>query len=543
VTAGAPPEGPPAPAAAAPRPDYFATGWTGGRNPWAIALVVTLATFMEILDTSIANVSLAHIAGNLSVTPDESTWVLTSYLVSNAVVLPVSGWIASKVGRKRFYMTCVALFTGSSLLCGLAPTLGTLVFCRVLQGAGGGGLAPSEQAILADTFPPARRGMAFAVYGMAVVFAPAIGPTLGGFITDHYSWRWIFFINVPVGILSLILSARVVSDPPHIRQAKERTGPIDFVGLGLIATGLGSLEVVLDKGQEDNWFASPFITGFAITAAVTLVSFVLWERRQRTPVVDVRMFKDRNFASATLMMLILGISLYGSTVLLPQYVQLVMGYSAMQAGMLLSPGGFVIMLLMPVVGVLTPKVDARILIGFGFVMLTWSLLYMAGHVYPGMDFRTAVELRAFQAVGMAFLFVPINTLIYAGIPPEKNNAVSGIVNVARNVGGSVGIAFVTTLVARRSQFHQARLTDHTTRYDPGFIAALDAATRALGRTGASSIDATRRALALVYRATIGQATTLAYVDAFKVLALTSAAMIPILFLTRRPRSTGAPVGH
>ncbi|HEY2517404.1 MAG TPA: DHA2 family efflux MFS transporter permease subunit, partial [Polyangiaceae bacterium] len=286
-----------APAAPAARPSYFTTGWTGGHNPWAVALVVTMATFMEVLDTSIANVSLPHIAGNLWVSQDEGTWVLTSYLVSNAVILPISGWIASKVGRKRFYMACVAMFTVSSFLCGIAPTLGSLVFFRILQGLGGGGLGPSEQSILADTFPPAKRGMAFAVYGMAVVLAPAIGPTLGGFITDHYSWRWVFFINVPVGIVSLFLSNHFVVDPPHLKLMKERSGGIDYIGLSLIAVGLGTLEVVLDKGQEADWFHAPYIVWFSIVAVVALVSFVFWEWNHEHPVVDVRMFKNRNFAA------------------------------------------------------------------------------------------------------------------------------------------------------------------------------------------------------------------------------------------------------
>src|SRR5712671_6762132 len=290
-------------------------------NPWIIALAVTLATFMEVLDTSIANVALPHIAGSLSAGTDESTWVLTSYLVSNAIVLPLSGWISSIIGRKRFYMSCVAIFTISSFLCGLAPNLGMLIFFRILQGAGGGGLQPSEQAILADTFPPQKRGMAFAIYGMAVVLAPAIGPTLGGYITDHTSWRWIFFLNVPVGIASMVLSSRILVDPPHLIEAKKRVGPVDTVGLGLIAVGLGALEYVLDKGQEDDWFNSHTIVIFATIAAVALVSFVLWEWRQEHPVVEVRLFRDRNFAVANLMMLVMGMALYGSTVLLPLYLQ------------------------------------------------------------------------------------------------------------------------------------------------------------------------------------------------------------------------------
>jgi DHA2 family multidrug resistance protein len=517
--------------------------WTGGRNPWTIAFVVTLATFMEVLDTSIANVSLPHIAGSLSVTQDESTWVLTSYLVSNAIVLPVSGWFANRIGRKRFYMICVALFTGSSLLCGLAPTLGTLVVFRILQGVGGGGLAPSEQAILADTFPPAERGMAFAVYGMAVVLAPVIGPTLGGFITDHYSWRWVFFINVPVGIVSLLLTARVVTDPPYMQRAKARSGPIDFVGLALITIGLASLEVVLDKGQEEDWFASPHIAGFAVAAAVALVTFVLWERKHKNPVVDVNLFRDRNFAFSNLMMVVLGLSLYGSTVLLPQFLQVLMGYTAQQAGMALSPGGLVVIAFLPLVGRLIPRVDARLLIGFGFLVLSASLIHMSQRIYLGIDFRTAVELRAFQSVGLAFLFIPINTQIYAGIPPEKNNAVSGIINLARNLGGDIGIAFVTTLVARRSQFHQSRLAAHTSPYDSNFAAALGATTRALERAGASSADAAHKALATLYRELQQQAATLAYLDALKLLGLTVAAMIPLLFLTRRAKTGGATMAH
>src|SRR6195256_5918122 len=427
-----------------------AAQWRPRHNPWAVALTVTMATFMEVLDTSIANVSLPHIAGNLSVTINESTWVLTSYLVSNAVILPIAAWLSGRVGRKRFYMTCVALFTASSFLCGLAPSLGALIFFRILQGIGGGGLGPSEQAILADTFPPAQRGMAFAVYGMAVVLAPAIGPTLGGFITDHYSWRWIFYINVPVGIASMVLSSRILVDPPHLIEAKKRVGPVDTVGLGLIAVGLGALEYVLDKGQEEDWFNSHTILIFSTIAAVALVSFVLWEWREEHPVVEVRLFRDRNFAVANLMMLVMGMALYGSTVLLPLYLQVWLGYSAQEAGMVLSPGGVIGILLLPLVGRLLSKVDARYLIAFGFLVTSTALLHMAHTLHPGIDFRAAVLMRMFQASGIAFLFVPINSIVYNGIPPQKNNQVSGIVNLSRNMGGDIGIALVTTLIARRS---------------------------------------------------------------------------------------------
>jgi MFS transporter, DHA2 family, multidrug resistance protein len=529
--------------AARPQPDYFVTGWTGGRNPWVIALVVTMATFMEILDTSIANVSLPHIAGNLSVSQDESTWVLTSYLVSNAIVLPLSGWISTRIGRKRFYMTCVALFTVSSFLCGVAPTLGSLVFFRVLQGIGGGGLGPSEQAILADTFPPAKRGMAMAVYGMAVVLAPAIGPTLGGFITDNFSWRWVFFINIPVGLASLALTSRVVTDPPHLREAKERAGGIDWIGLGLIATGLGCLEVVLDKGQEEDWFHSSFITGFTAVSAVSLVSFVVWEWNHDSPIVDLRMFQRRSFAVANGLMLMLGVALFGSTVLLPEYLQVLMGYSAQQSGMALSPGGLVVISLLPLVGKLVSKVDTRILVGFGFAVLSGSMFYMSRTINLQMDFKTAVELRAIQSVGMAFLFVPIQTISYAGVPLQKNNQVSGIMNLSRNMGADIGIAFVTTLVARRAQTHQAILGAHTTAYDGPFQAKLDAIARALERSGSTSVDAARQATAALYRELVRQSMQLAYLDALWALAVATAVMVPLVWITRRPQARGAPAGH
>ena len=517
-------------------------GWTGGHNPWVVALVVTMATFMEVLDTAIANVSLPHIAGSLSASIDESTWVLTSYLVSNAVVLPISGWVATRIGRKRFYLTCVMLFTISSFLCELEPNLGLLIFFRVLQGIGGGGLGPSEQAILADTFPPAKRGMAFAVYGMAVVLAPAIGPTLGGFITDHYSWRWVFFINVPVGIASMLLSSRILVDPPHLVEAKKRVGPIDGVGLGLIAVGLGALEYVLDKGQEEDWFNSHTIVIFATVAAVALVTFVLWEWRQEHTVVEVRLFKSATFAVSNLMMLVLGMALYGSTVLLPQYLQVWMGYSAQDAGMVLSPGGFTVILLLPLVGRLVSKVDPRYLIAFGFLILSAALFHMAHTLYPGIDFRTAVLIRIYQSAGLAFLFVPINTMVYSGVPPQKNNQVSGIVNLARNMGGDIGIALVTTLIARRSQFHQARLAEHVV--PSGDLGArLAGIAEHLQQMGIGAAQATKMAYGQIYAQVIKQAQTLAYLDALLMLSIFAAIMVPLVLMTRRVKPGAAAMGH
>jgi DHA2 family multidrug resistance protein len=526
------------------RPAYFATGWTGGRNPWAIALVVTMATFMEVLDTSIANVSLPHIAGDLSVSMDESTWVLTSYLVANAIVLPISGWIASKIGRKRFYMTCVALFTISSLLCGLAPSLGWLVFFRILQGVGGGGLGPSEQSILADTFPPQKRGQAFAMYGMAVVLAPAIGPTLGGFITDHFAWRWVFFINVPVGLLSLYLSNRMVSDPPHIRDASKRVGGIDYIGLSLIAVGLGALELVLDKGQEEDWFSSRFIVVCAAVAAVMLTSFVVWEWRHPHPIVEVKLFRQRSFAVANLMMLVLGLSLYGTTVLLPQFTQTMMGYTAQLAGMALSPGGFTVMMLMPLVGNLIGRVDARKMLALGFTVISLSLFYMAHTLYVGLDFKHVMLLRIYQSCGLAFMFVPINTLVYVGVPPEKNNSVSGIVNLSRNMGGDIGIALVTTLLARRSQMHQNNLIAHADPYSTAYDTALQGIAARLQAAGSSPVDAARRAYAVVYRQLFREAMTLSYIDVLWLFGVGTASMLPLLFLLKKnPLGGKAQMGH
>jgi len=488
-------------------------GWSGGFNPWTVAMVVTMATFMEVLDTAIANVSLPHIAGSLSASEDQATWVLTSYLVSNAVVLPISGWLANRVGRKRFYMSCVTLFTVSSFLCGIAPNLGLLIFFRVLQGIGGGGLAPSEQAILADTFPPAKRGMAFAVYGMAVVLAPAIGPTLGGYITDHYSWRWVFFINLPVGVLSLMLCSRILVDPPHLIKLKKlaAASKVDFGGLGLIAVGLGALEYVLDKGQEDDWFHSRTICLFIAVAAIALVTFVFWEWKHEDPVVDVKLFKNGNFATANLMMFVLGITLYGTTVLLPQYLQVWMGYSAEDSGMALSPGGFVVICLLPFVGKMIGKVDTRYLIAFGFFTLTLAMWHFAHTLYPGMDFYSAVMLRVYISFGIAFLFVPINTVIYNGIPPTKNNQVSGIVNLFRNMGGDVGIAFVATAIQRRSQRHQSELTEHVLS-GGSLDARLHGISQLFQHHGIAAHTADKMALGTIYGQVIKQAQTLAYTD-------------------------------
>ncbi len=519
--------------------------WRPTRNPWAVAITVTLATFMEVLDTSIANVALPHISGGLSASQDEATWVLTSYLVSNAVVLPISAWLSTRVGRKRFYMTCVALFTASSFLCGFAPTLPWLIFFRVLQGVGGGGLAPSEQAILADTFPPAKRGMAFAMYGLAVVFAPAIGPTLGGLIVDHASWRWIFYINVPVGLISLVLSGIMVEDPPYLekQRVESRTIRVDWIGLLLVTVAFGSLQVVLDKGQQEDWLASPLIVLFGMATVICLISTVIWEAAHPNPIVNVRLLRNSSFATSTTLMFVLGGTLYGSTVLLPQYLQTLMGYTAERAGEVLSPGGFATMLMMPLVGFLVSRVPAKYLIAFGFAGLSSALFHMST-LNLAIDMPTATLYRVFQAVFLAFLFVPINTVAYVGIPQNQNNQVSGLLNLARNIGGSVGIAYLTTMLARRAQTHQNYLVDHTYASNPLLKERLDGL-RGLANSAGGAAQATQHAYAQLYQQVQRQAALLSYVDIIRTFAILTLVLVPLilLFLKKNRPGQGAVGAH
>lgn len=517
--------------------------WRPRFNPWAIAMTVTLATFMEVLDTSIANVALPHIAGNLSISQDEAAWVLTSYLVANAVILPISAWLSTKFGRKRFYMTCVVLFGVSSLMCGLAPNLPVLVFFRILQGLGGGGLAPTEQAILADTFPPEKRGQAFSVYAMAVVVAPVIGPTLGGYITDNFSWRWLFLINVPVAVVSLMLSARMLEDPPFLEEMRKKMFTVDYIGLGLLATGIGCLQVALDKGEREDWFSSSFIVSFLAIAAITLVAAIIWEYHHPNPVLDIRLFKSRNFSVACMMMFMLGAALYGATVLIPQLLQTLMGYTAQQAGMVLSPGGLVIIATMPLIGRLLGKMDGRWLIVFGFASTGIALLYMTTWTLD-IDFKTAMMYRIYQAVGMGFLFVPIQTLCYVGIPQEKNNNVSGMTNLARNLGGSLGISAISVIVSRRAQYHQTVLASHTSQYDATFQQSVAGLTATFQTLGADVNRATTMAQQMIYGSMQRQAALLGYIDAIFIFSMICLLMAPAAFLMQKPQKGVKPrSGH
>jgi DHA2 family multidrug resistance protein len=516
--------------------------WKPSHNPWIVALVVTMATFMEVLDTSIANVALPHIAGNLSASTDESAWILSSYLVANAVILPISAWLATRFGRKRFYMTCVALFGLSSLACGFATSLGQLVFFRVIQGLGGGGLAPSEQAILVDTVPQQKRGMAFAIYGMAVVMAPAIGPTFGGYITDNFNWRWIFFINVPVAILSLILTSRMVEDPPHLAEMKKKLKSVDYTGLLLIAVGVGAGQVVLDRGQREDWFASHYILSFQLISWACIAIAIWWELRHQNPIIDLRLFRNRNFTISCVLMFMLGAAMFGSTVLLPQLLQGLMGYTAEQAGMVLSPGAIAIIVLLPFVGFIIGKIDARYMIAGAFLAAGIGL-YRMTTISPEMDFNTIMWLRVYQMVGVAFLFVPIQTMTYVGVPLEKNNNVSGMINLARNMGGSIGIALLETLLVRREQFHQNRLAAHMGNGDAAFRSSVDALTQTFVRAGNDVTTAGQMAYARLYGLMQAQASWLAYIDTIWIYAIACMAVAPLAFLMRRPKKGGkAPEG-
>ena len=523
-----------------------ATAWKPKHNPWAVALTVTLATFMEVLDTSIANVSLPHIAGSLAASQDEATWVISSYLVANAVILPISGYLATLIGRKRFYMACVAMFGASSLLCGLAPSLGVLLFCRVLQGLGGGGLATSEQAILADTFEPKKRGQAFALYGLAVVTAPAIGPLVGGWITDNYQWRWIFFINVPVALISLYLTNRVVEDPPHlleaVRKAKRGEIKIDYMGFVFTAIGFGCLEVVLDKGQEDDWFGSHFITAFTIICMASITALIVWElwqiRRGHKPVIELRLYRSRTFALSFLMMFILGIALYGTTILIPQMLQTIMGYTALNAGKTLSLGGIATLICMPIVGVLIARVDARYLLAFGFTLTSVALFHMTT-IHLSMSLGYTAWLRFFQACGLGFLFIPIQTLSYVGVPMERNNDVSGLTNLARNMGGSVGTAIVSTMLARQAQRHQSYLGAHITGGAAPYLKATTQMGRQLVAGGLSVTGAHSAAMLRLYEQLQRQASMLSYIDIIRFFAIASLCMVPLPFVMRKSRGGAA----
>jgi DHA2 family multidrug resistance protein len=514
-------------------PNQSPPEWEPTVNPWVIAASVMLATFMEVLDTSVANVALPHIAGNLSATPEEATWVLTSYLVSNAIILPAANWLGRFFGRKRFLIVCIVLFTVSSAVCGAAASLSMLIVARIAQGAGGGALQPIAQAVLMESFPPEKRGSAMAVFGLGVVVAPIIGPTLGGWITDNYSWRWIFYINIPVGVLAVFMCNMFVEDPPYIRS--QRPGRIDYLGFGLMALALGAMQLVLDKGQEEEWFASSFITWVAILSFTAAVAFVIWELRSKEPIVDLRVLANRNFAVGTSLMIVMGIVLYGTIALLPLFLQTLMGYPAVESGMAVSPRGFGAITSMLIVGRLINRIRGRYLVMFGFTVLGYSI-YLFSKINLEISISSIVWPNIISGFAMGFIFVPLTTMALGTLSNQQMGNASGVFNLMRNTGGSVGIAVVTTMLARGAQTHQANMVAHLTPYDPAFQQRLGE----LAARGTPGI-ATQQAYGGIYATLVRQATLLSYIDIFRVLAFLCLLCVPATLLFERVKKKGGPV--
>lgn len=511
-------------------------------NPWIIAVVVSLATFMEVLDTTIVNVSVTHMAGSLAATPDEGTWVLTSYLVANGIVLPISGWLSDVLGRKRFFISCIIGFTAASLACGLADSLPMLIVCRMFQGLFGGGLQPMQQAIVLDSFPPAKRGAAFGLMGITLIVAPVIGPTLGGWITDTYSWRWVFLINVPVGLLAAFLVSNMVHDPEHAKAKGFKN--VDYIGLGLIALGFAALQIMLDKGQTEDWFHSDFIIMMACIAGAAIIGAIAWLLTRDDPIVDLTLFKERSFALGTILIFFTGFALYGSSALLPLLVQTQFGYDATLAGLVLSPAGVLLLFLMPLSGQLVSKVAAKYLILIGLTLCGVGMFYTAQFT-PQTDYHTFVVMRVVQMVGLPFLFIPVSTLAFSHIPKEKSGKSSALFALARNLGGSVGIAIAASHVVRMSQTHQGFLSRHAVPGDPVYETTLGTLTQNLSDLGAGA-ESGNMAMGLLYRELIKQSSILGYQDTFYMMAaLMFVGVALALFLPRNdPKAQqGEPMGH
>jgi DHA2 family multidrug resistance protein len=523
-----------------PEREESAEEWVPSANPWLIAISVMLATFMEILDTSIVTVALPHMAGSLGATTDQATWVVTSYLVSNAIVLPSTAWIAGRFGRKRSLMVCIVLFTLSSFLCGAANNLGLLILARVAQGAGGGALQPLSQAILLESFPPHRRGAGMAFFALGVVVAPVVGPTLGGWITDSYSWRWLFYINIPVGIAALLMIQRFVEDPWYIRHGGPRR--IDLVGFGLLAIGLATLQIILDKGQQADWFGASWVRWFAVIAGLALVSFVFWELRFPAPVVNLRILKNRNFALGTLLIILVGVIIYSPLTLLPEFLQTLRGFPALQSGLAQSPRGLGALLMTPVVGYLSGRIDARRLILIGFLAAGCSI-FLFGNINLDVGIGSIALPNFLQGMAMSMIFIPLSTISTGNLPREQIGSGTGIYNLMRNLGGGIGISVVTTLLARRAQTHQTILAAHLTPYDAAFQAQLHSLQGAFS-THVGSVLAAQQSLAVSYNLTVRQATLLAYIDNFRWLALVSlVCLATAIFLKKVPPHSPGAIAH
>ena len=505
-------------------------------SKWLITASVMIPTLIEILDTSVANVSLTHIQGSLSAGQEEVTWVLTSYLVANAVIIPMSGWLAGLMGRKRYLLASIVIFTLSSFLCGMATSLAQLIFFRILQGAGGGGLQPMSLAILMEAFPPHERGMAMAVFGMGIVVGPIMGPVLGGYLTDTYTWRWIFYINFPIGLLALYMCTSFVFDPPEQKRLL-KGDKIDYLGLVLLCVGLGCLQIVLDKGELEDWFSSNFIVILSLVAAACLAFLVWWELHHERPILDLRILRDRSFATGNVVMFSGFFAFFGSIVLLPMFLQRLMGYTAFQAGLVLGPAGLLTLILMPISGKLTQKVDSRYLLAVGLLVNAYALYYMSGFSL-GIDFNTAVHSRLIQGAAMPFFFVPLSLVTMAYVRNENMNNASAIFNLVRNLGGSFGVAFVTTLLARRTQFHHHRLAEHLTSFNPGFMFKLEQLKSALGVKMGTLADQSQAAGAMIYGQLQRQAAAMAFNDAFLAQCAMFFGLVFLLLIIRKP-----PIGQ
>jgi MFS transporter, DHA2 family, multidrug resistance protein len=510
-------------------------------NPWIVAIAVMLGTFMEVLDTTVVNVSLPHIAGNLSASTDEATWVLTSYLVANAIILPMTGWLANRFGRRNLLLLSVFGFTCFSFLCGIAPNLPLLIVFRVFQGATGGGLQPLSQAILMEAFPPEKRAKAMAFWALGIVVAPMLGPVLGGWITDSYSWRWLFYINIPVGIAAVVMVSLFIFDPPYIRRAK---GGVDYWGIGLLAVGIGALQIMLDKGQEADWFGSRFIQVLFILTVVGLTAFVLRELRTEHPIVHLSVFKNTTFATGVFLMTVLGFVLYGSTVLLPLWLQTLMGYSAMQAGMAMLPRGLGSFLFMPVVGILMSKIEPRKLLGTGLVASAFSLFSLS-RLNLNAGYWDIFWPQLLQGTAMGLLFVPLTTLTNGGIPKEEMGNATSLFNLMRNMGASIGIAGVTATVARHSQTHINVLSAHVTSGDPPAVAMLNSLKNGMMAHGMDAATAANQAYTAMFGLVERHAAMLSYVDVFRLLAAMFILVLPLILIMRKPKGAGGPdvMGH
>jgi DHA2 family multidrug resistance protein len=521
---------------------YQPNEWRPRHSPWLIAVGVMMATFMEVLDTSIANIALPHIAGSLSATPDEATWVLTSYLVSNAIILPMTGWLANYFGRKRLLISCIIMFTLASALCGLAWSLPTLVIARILQGIGGGAMVPIAQSIMLESFPVAKRGAAMAIFAQGVVVAPILGPTLGGWITDNYSWRWIFYINLPVGVGAVLMAKWVVEDPPYIRRNLSAT--IDYVGFALMTICLATLQIVLDKGQEADWFAANWVCWFAVISVVTFIAFIAWEFSVDHPLVDLHVFKHRNFAVGVLLMMALAAILYGTTAELPLFLQTLMGYPALQSGYALSPRGIAAFITTSLVGRLVGKVPFRAMLTFGFLMLALSS-FMLSDINLQVSQINVIWPSVMNGIAISFIFVPLTTITMSQLGQQELGNASGLYNLTRNLGGSFGIAFVTTMLARGAQVHQSLMVSHLTPFDPAFVQELAATKQALA-LHTDPVTATTQAYASLYNVLDQQAHLWAFVDNFYLFGLLALAGIPMLLLLQKVKRPAAKVqggGH